>query len=165
MAETKGHGSPGPPEGRVDREINVPAVRRFALFVIGLMAFTLVLIWGITRLVKQELVKQDPAPPPLEAARENPLPPEPRLEGPPGPLLQALRTREDAVLTTWGWADKAKGIAVIPIDRAVEIAAEKGLPIRYGPTPADAQGVRGTPEGKSPGKRNPAPTRAGGAAK
>jgi hypothetical protein len=147
------------PEG-FDRDISYAGVKRFTLFVLGLMVVCMALMWGLTSLMKKELPKQDPAPPPLPAARENPLPPEPRLQPSPPKDLKTLRDREDAVLTGYAWVDKAKGEAQIPIDRAIEIAAEKGLPVRYGPKAADAQGVRGNEgggapsfEGKSPGER------------
>ncbi len=120
-----------------DREINVRTVRRFALFVLGLIAFSMALIWGVAGLVKKELPKEDPAPPPLEAARENPLPPEPRLQSSPPKDMQEFRSREDAVLKGYAWVDRAKGEAQIPIDRAIDIAAQNGLPVKYGnPTPA-----------------------------
>jgi hypothetical protein len=161
------HGAPG--GGGFDREIDYKSAWRFTAFLAVLVVAALVSMWALFGFLKKEIARSQPPAPPLAGARETPLPPEPRLEGPPGPALQALRAKEDAVLATWGWANRAKGTAVIPVDRAIEIVLGKGLPVRYGPTPADAQGVRGTPEGKSPGERlpirygNPAP--AGGATK
>ncbi len=149
------------PQG-FDREVNVRVVRRFSVFVLGLMVVAMALIWGVTSFLKKELPKQDPAPPPLEAARETPLPPEPRLQAAPPKDMQEFRTRENAVLNGYAWVDKEKGKAQIPIDRAIDIAVEKGLPVRYGPTPAETPGVRGKDgggapsfEGKSPGERLP----------
>ena len=118
-----------------DREINVKAVRRFSIFVLGLMVVCMALMWGVAILLKKELPKQDPPVPPLAEARENPLPPEPRLQPAPPKDLQALRQREDAVLSAYAWVDRAKGEAQVPIDRAIEIAAERGLPVRYGAAP------------------------------
>ncbi len=124
------------PQG-IDREINVRVIRRFAIFVLGLIAVAMLLIWGVAGLVKKELPKQDPAPPPLEAARENPLPPGPRLQAAPPKDMQEFRARENAVLNGYAWVDKEKGEAQIPIDRAMDIVAEKGLPVKEGnPTPA-----------------------------
>jgi hypothetical protein len=58
------------------------------------------------------------------------LPPEPRLEANPYQALQALRAREDHILEQYAWIDKAKGIVRIPIERAMDLAAERGLPTR-----------------------------------
>ncbi|HUM02987.1 MAG TPA: hypothetical protein VL084_11915 [Thermoanaerobaculia bacterium] len=132
------HGAPG--DG-IDREIHYKAVWRFVAFLLVLVAASLVSMWALFAFLKREIVRSQPSAPPLAGARETPLPPEPRLEGPPGLQLQTLRTKEDAVLATWGWVDRTKGIAEIPVDRAIEIAAERGLPIRYGnPAPAPAAG-------------------------
>lgn len=136
--------SPRPAEGGggFDREIRYRAVWRFTAFLLVLVAAGLVSMWALFGLLKREIARRQPPAPPLVAAREMPLPPEPRLEGPPGPVLAALRRKEDAVLATWGWVDRTKGIAEVPIDRAIEIAVERGLPVKYGnPAPAPAGGA------------------------
>jgi len=140
MAEK--HAPARPPEGGdgFDREIHYKAVWRFTAFLVVLVAAGLVSMWALFGFLKRQIAGSQPPAPPLAAARETPLPPEPRLEGPPGPALHILRTREDAVLATWGWGDRTKGIAEIPVDRAIEIAAERGLPVKYG-NPAPAAGA------------------------
>jgi hypothetical protein len=57
-----------------------------------------------------------------------PLPPEPRLQIAPWHDLAAQRAIEDNLLHTYGWADRPTGRARIPIDRAMEILAERGAP-------------------------------------
>jgi hypothetical protein len=46
-------------------------------------------------------------------------------------LLQK-RAQEDAVLNSYGWVDRANGTVRIPIERAIELTAERGLPVRKG---------------------------------
>ncbi len=139
MAEKNApHGTPD--GGGIDREIHYKAVRRFTAFLLVLVAIALASMWALFHFLRREIARSQPPAPPLAASRETPLPPEPRLEGPPGRELQALRSKEDAVLSTWGWVDRTKGIAEVPVDRALEIAAERGLPIRYG-NPAPAGGA------------------------
>jgi len=69
----------------------------------------------------------------------------PSLKLPPNqPLLQDNITRkkdmrdllaaEEKVLHNYGWVDQSKGIAHIPIERAIELTAERGLPVRPGAT-------------------------------
>jgi hypothetical protein len=41
--------------------------------------------------------------------------------------LRALRQAENTRLNSYGWVDQSKGIARIPIDRAIDILAEKNL--------------------------------------
>jgi hypothetical protein len=60
----------------------------------------------------------------------------PSLAGTPTPevapdeALKQLRATEDAILTTYGWVDRQNGIAHIPIDRAMELLLQRGLPAR-----------------------------------
>jgi hypothetical protein len=62
--------------------------------------------------------------------QRNQLPPEPRLEANPQKDLLALRRQEDALLNDYGWVDRPKGIVRIPIERAIELTAKRGLPSR-----------------------------------
>jgi hypothetical protein len=68
---------------------------------------------------------------PLSAAQTDDagLPPPPRLQAAPQADLQALRASEDAILNSYGWVDKAGGIVRIPIERAMQLVVEQGLPL------------------------------------
>ena len=57
-------------------------------------------------------------------------PPEPRLQANPRLELQELRVEENAVLQTYGWVDRDKGVARMPIDEAMKIVVQRGLPAR-----------------------------------
>lgn len=62
--------------------------------------------------------------------------PAPRLEIKPGSNLTELRAAEDANLNSYGWEDRKTGTVRIPIDRAVELILERGLPdVGAGQTP------------------------------
>ena len=52
-------------------------------------------------------------------------PPEPRLQIDPQGDLQELRRQEIEILTTYRWIDREKGIARIPIDRAMQVFLER----------------------------------------
>ena len=64
------------------------------------------------------------------AKTENPRSvfPQPQLEEKPAPELKAVRQSEDQILNTYGWVDQQKGVVRIPIDRAMDLLAERGLP-------------------------------------
>ena len=36
---------------------------------------------------------------------------------------------EEAALTSYAWVDRAGGVAQIPVERALELVAERGLPV------------------------------------
>jgi hypothetical protein len=67
---------------------------------------------------------------PLAAAQAARLPPEPRLQTAPRQELQELRAKEDEVLRTYGWVDKNAGVVRIPIEEAMKLTLERGLPAR-----------------------------------
>lgn len=51
-------------------------------------------------------------------------------EATPDDTLKQLRATENAVLTTYGWVDRDNGIVRIPIDRAMDLILQRGLPTR-----------------------------------
>lgn len=66
---------------------------------------------------------------PEQATKVQPqLPPEPRVEEKPYLQLQNVRTIEDHILTTYAWVDQKEGTVRIPVDRALDMVAQKGLP-------------------------------------
>jgi hypothetical protein len=67
---------------------------------------------------------------PLATEQEQRLPPEPRLQVNPRGDLRALRDEEDALLRGYSWVDKSAGVVRIPIDRAMQLTLDRGLPAR-----------------------------------
>ena len=86
----------------------------------------------------------DPKQPATQMAGIQKLPPEPRLQGAPEPNpdnpgqirpsllplddMKTYRERIDKEAADYQWVDKQGGVARIPIERAKEMIAEKGLP-------------------------------------
>jgi hypothetical protein len=67
---------------------------------------------------------------PLASVGPAPLPPAPMLQVKPREELKELRAEEDRILSSYGWVDPANGIVRIPIDRAMKLVLERGLPVR-----------------------------------
>jgi hypothetical protein len=67
---------------------------------------------------------------PLASGQAQRLPPEPRLQTDPREDLRALRQSEDNILQSYGWIDKNTGVVRIPIDQAMKLTLERGLPVR-----------------------------------
>jgi len=59
---------------------------------------------------------------------------EPQLQSDDVLDMNRMRTREDAILNSYGWADQANGEVRIPITQAMQVIAQQGLP----PTPKEA---------------------------
>lgn len=54
--------------------------------------------------------------------------PQPRLEEDERGQIYGFRLQEEQKLHSYGWVDQNAGVARIPIDRAMELIAQRGLP-------------------------------------
>jgi hypothetical protein len=72
---------------------------------------------------------------PLAVAQERRLPPEPRLQTDPRQDLADLRAKETETLGSYGWVDRNAGIVRIPIDEAIRLTLQRGLPSRQSQKP------------------------------
>jgi hypothetical protein len=120
------------PRGHESRDLSIRAI---AVFFVGLTLLIVVaavaMKWTFDAFVARDAAG-DPPISPLAAARPE-LPPEPRLEVSPRIEIEALRASEDEVLRSYGWVDEKGGVARIPIDRAVDLILDRGLPARKKP--------------------------------
>jgi hypothetical protein len=60
-------------------------------------------------------------------------------EATPDDTLRQLRATEETALTTYGWVDRDNGIVHIPIDRAMDLILQRGLPTRPQGQPQPSQ--------------------------
>jgi hypothetical protein len=56
--------------------------------------------------------------------------PAPRLQTVPEVDLAAFREREDDELNNYSWIDKNAGVVRIPIERAMDLIVQRGLPVQ-----------------------------------
>jgi hypothetical protein len=56
--------------------------------------------------------------------------PAPQLEINERTELNEIRLREEDTLSTYGWVDQKAGVVRIPIDRAMDLLVQRGLPVR-----------------------------------
>lgn len=68
--------------------------------------------------------------PPSPLAKTSQQFPQPHLQIQPAQELRQLRAEEDSVLSSYAWVDRAHGIVRIPIERAIDLLLERGLPAR-----------------------------------
>jgi hypothetical protein len=69
--------------------------------------------------------------------------PEPRLETSERTQLRTFIEDQDSKLATYNWVDKDKGVVQIPIDRAMDLIIQRGLPVR--PQGQNSQGDASQP--------------------
>jgi hypothetical protein len=74
--------------------------------------------------------------------------PPPRLQPDPAADLNKFRVREEEILNGYGWVDRANGKVHIPIEQAIDLVAQVGLPVRpSNPTASTGAGARGAAGG------------------
>lgn len=110
--------------GYEQRDFSMPAIAKwtvafFAVMVVG-MAISLLITWGLAA------NSQDARTRPISAMRQ--LPPAPRLQADPKLDYDTYMATEQKLVTSYGWIDRAAGTVRLPIDRAVDLVAERGLP-------------------------------------
>lgn len=66
--------------------------------------------------------------PPQQATTTRRLPPGPVLQANPAVDMAKFRQREEQKVSSYGWVDRNAGIAKVPVQRAMEMVAERGLP-------------------------------------
>ena len=125
------------PENRHEhRDVNVWAVYKFGIALALLCVLAVGLLYGLYNFflnreggpVAHDKVNVD--------ARS--LPPAPRLQAQPIADIKDMSAAEDKILNGYGWVDQKNGVARIPIDRAIELLAQRGMASR----PASAQPAR-----------------------
>ena len=127
MAE---HHNP-PPEAIAGHELRDLDPKKIAFFGVALAAVivaTLLASYALFHSFYSTVMRARPKPSPLSFSREPT--PEPRLSVNPGEELKALHAEETKLLEGYEWIDRERGIVRIPIERAVELIAQRGLPVR-----------------------------------
>jgi hypothetical protein len=117
-----------------ERDIKVGTIYWY-LFALGVATVAaLVICIFILHFTSNLATSSDTPPPPSREALGKDYPPEPRLQGVPGhvddpqkDLRQKLKADNDAN-EELQWIDKNAGIAKIPVEDAMKIIEEKGLP-------------------------------------
>ncbi len=105
-----------------------PKVLAYAFVALSLLIiFTFVAMWLLFVYFDSKAEKSD-------RGRANPWgnvdyrPPEPRLQTSPNADLRKMLDHENHLMQSYGWVNKASGIVRIPVARAMDIVAKKGLP-------------------------------------
>ena len=127
--------------GYETRDINVRVVIWFAVILVGSAVVIHVALAGIYQLLKHRY--PSPEPPSRISFHPSNSAPEPQLQVDPRADFANFEAEENARLNSYGWIDRAHGVIHIPIERAMELVAQRGLPMRG---PGTQNSSRKTPE-------------------
>ena len=151
----------------LDRDLNLKGILLFSLGIVLLMVVATAAMYFFTVEVSDRDKARDAPPTPIlqEAIDEGvPLvPPDPRLqpqpraptglvdrgispdrETAPNEEMRRFLAEEEQELASYGWVDEGNGIARIPIDRAMELIVEQGMPQTSPQPTADNAGKEGS---------------------
>jgi hypothetical protein len=115
-----------------ESDVNIRAIFGFGAALIVVAVVVHIAIWGLYRFFDSRASQPVAATYPLAVGQGDRRPPEPQLQTQPREDLAALRAREEQALTTYGVVDRNAGVYRIPIDRAIELTLQRGLPARQG---------------------------------
>ena len=121
------------------------SIVHFGGWLLGLSLATIVLLAGAYA-AAISLTKETAEPRyPLAAGQQSPKPPAPLLQQYPDREMTAFRAADEGSLESYGWVDKATGRVHIPIDEAIRLTLERGLPARaQDGRPAETPGMLAT---------------------
>ncbi len=140
-------------------DADVGPVVRFALFLLTVTLGVAAVAVGFYKYLDAREIREKGQRYPMSEMVQRPLPPRPRLQTYPFTDITALRTEERKLLHGYGWVDKNAGVVRIPIERAIDVLAARGLPHREAPpagTTPQPPGVAPMEPSGSPPSRRPA---------
>jgi cytoskeletal protein RodZ len=131
METNKPAGTPDRGKGYEQRDADVRSLLKLGVWLIVVVAISMVAMkW--TYDYYQKVQTRGPMVSPL-VENENVVPPKPQLQAEPRKDLQTYCSEESEKLNTYGWVDQNAGVVRLPIERAMALTLQRGLPIR----PAD----------------------------
>ena len=125
--------------GYEQRDVNPKWILGIA---VGLVVAGVITHFVIVRLEKR-LAGKVPTTDQWSGARRTPFsttrrPAFPVLQVSPATDLNGFRAREEAELNGYGWINRTAGVVRIPIDRAMDLVLQQGLPARNGTNESQA---------------------------
>jgi hypothetical protein len=114
------------------------------------LIFTALLSWGMFKYFSLAQGNRVPASP-FAGARQ--LPAGPQLQVNPRQDLLRFRAEQEHALESYSWGNKEDGTVRVPIERAMELLLQKGLPVAPTALPSGPSGVAEKPSRKESEKR------------
>ena len=144
-AQQSGHGA-GPGAGYEQTDANITDLLKFGFWMAVVIAVTLVSMkWTFNYMERTQTVSVPAGP----FTRPRELPPSPRLQVEPHQELKDYCQAQVKELNSYGWINQRLHVVRVPIDRAMDMVLQNGLPVRAsGPTGAAAVEV---PPATTPG--------------
>ena len=131
MAGNNAHSGEEPRNPHVQHEpgdVNALALTKFGLAMAALIVVFLFGLWGMFEYLKNREAEVGLPLSPSAMVNAQKQPPEPRLQRHAAQDMRDWRAAEDRALHQYAWIDPDKGIVQIPVERAMDLIAQRGLP-------------------------------------
>jgi hypothetical protein len=145
MAADHAHGRPAatPPLNHELSDADPGPILRFLAFLVAAtVVIALLVVPFYNYLERREAAEKTARHPMSLTGVERPVPPTPRLQTYPFQDIKALRQHDKPLVGSYEWVDRNAGTVRIPVERAMDLLAERGLPYRKGGQPAAAPAPR-----------------------
>jgi hypothetical protein len=113
-----------------ESDVNVGAILGYGvgLFVVALVAH--VFLWWLLGTYNRQVLRTQTQAYPMAAGQQGQLPPTPRFQDNPQRDMRELRAKQQQLLNGYAWINREVGVARIPIEEAMRLVVERGVPAR-----------------------------------
>ena len=122
----KSHGATPASPGYETSDANVRGVFGFLVVLSLVLVFTAILSWGLFKYYSASQADRAPASP-FAGTRQ--LPAGPQLQVNPRQDWLSFRAEQEHTLESYSWESRDDGTVRVPIERAMELLLQKGLPV------------------------------------
>jgi hypothetical protein len=130
MSELHKPGDENPEVAHEASDVNVGAILRYGAGLLLVGAIVHLFLWWLMGIYEGQHQRAQTQVFPMAVGQQDRRPPEPRLQDNPQQELRDLRAKQEGLLNGYGWVNKEGGVARIPIEEAMRMVVEKGLPVR-----------------------------------
>ena len=140
MTDRAGHHAEDSHVAHEASDVNIRGIMTFAAGLLAFGAVVYVVVWLLFGYFdRRESRSSASLAFPLATGQDDRRPPQPRLQANPREDMEKMREAEDSLLKSYRWVDRNSGVVRIPIEDAIRLTLERGLPSR---PPADSQAVK-----------------------
>lgn len=115
-------------KGYEDYHLKIGPVLIATAAIIAIAILSFIAMWAMFHGLEQASIYLADDPPPMAAHRE------PHrgalIQAVPPAELAQVRAETQRALSKYGWVDRDAGVVYIPIERAMDLTLERGLPVR-----------------------------------
>jgi hypothetical protein len=124
------HNPDNPEVVHEESDVNVRAILGFGIGLLVVAVVVHLFLWWLQGFFQRQTDREQTRGYPLGVSQQEQLPPGPRLQANPQQDMRELRAKQEALLNSYGWVNRDAGVARIPIEEAMRMVVERGLPTR-----------------------------------